>query len=157
MKKINVEQISFVKICRLIKQVFEMQWFYLLLIFVFCYHFYNSGMISILLPILLIVYGFLEEIRPKAKTWFIGMLLISLTIFFKSIFYLNIFVDNNTTTYVNKIEVKQKKFIFFGNQNIKFNFFFQVFFGSHGSCWYEITIILFFLIENDVVASLGLS
>ena len=70
-------------------------------------------MISILLPILLIVYGFLEEIRPKAKTWFIGMLLISLTIFFKSIFYLNIFVDNNTTTYVNKIEVKQKKFIFF--------------------------------------------
>ena len=82
-----------------------MQWCYILLFFVFFYHFFNTGVVSIFLPILLVTYGFLEEMRPKSRTWFIGMLIISLTIFFKSIFYLNIFVNNNTVNYIDKLEV----------------------------------------------------
>lgn len=43
--------------------------------------------------------------RPKAKTWFFAMFIISVTIFLKSIFYLNVFISNTAPNYKNKLEV----------------------------------------------------
>ena len=48
--------------------------------------------------------------RPKAKTWFFAMFIISVTIFMKSIFYLNVFIENTNPNYKNKLEVRIQLF-----------------------------------------------